>query len=101
MDVKFIYADYTYFSNYQGCLIYCDPPYHGTTQYGANKEFYYNKFWNWIREVSKNNIVLISEYSAPEDFKCIFEKTLTTILDKNSRKQDTEKLFLHKNIYNI
>jgi DNA adenine methylase len=95
MDVKFIHADYTYFNDYKNCLIYCDPPYQGTTQYGASKNFDYEKFWNWAREMSKNNIVLVSEYNAPNDFKCIFEKTLTTTLDKNSRKKDTEKLFIY------
>lgn len=101
MDVKFINEDYTYFTNYENCLIYCDPPYQGTTQYGSSKNFNYDKFWQWVREVSKNNVVLISEYNAPDDFKCVFEKTLTTTLDKNSRKQDTEKLFLHKDIYKL
>lgn len=96
IDVEFQCADYTYYSEVKNALIYCDIPYQGTTQYGNNKGFDYNKFWNWVREMSKNNIVLVSEYNAPNDFKCIYEKTLTTTLDKNSRKQDTEKLFIHK-----
>jgi DNA adenine methylase len=93
--IGFICADYTYFGDFEGCLIYCDPPYQGTTQYGSSKGFDYDKFWDWVREMSKKNIVLISEYNAPSDFKSIYEKTLTTTLDKNSRKQDTEKLFIH------
>ena len=44
--------------------------------------------------MSKNNIVLISEYNSPNDFKCIWKKQLTTTLDKNSRKKDVEKLFI-------
>lgn len=96
MDVTFIHADYTYFTNYKNCLIYCDPPYQGTTQYGTSKDFDYDRFWDWVREVSKQNTVLVSEYNAPDDFSVIYEKTLTTTLDKNSRKQDTEKLFIHK-----
>lgn len=101
MDVQFVHADYTYFTDYKDCLIYCDPPYQGTTQYGSSKGFDYDKFWEWVRLMSKSNLVLVSEYSAPEDFKCVFEKTLTTTLDKNSRKQNTEKLFLSKDTYNI
>ncbi|QSF43355.1 DNA adenine methylase [Paenibacillus tianjinensis] len=93
-DVQFLNVDYTYFSNYKNCLIYCDPPYQGTTQYGTSKDFDYNKFWNWVREMSKENVVLVSEYNAPEDFNIIYEKTLTTTLDKNSRKSDTEKLYI-------
>ena len=48
---------------------------------------------------SEANIVLCSEYYMPSDFVCIYEKTLTTTLDKNSRKIDTEKLFIHKKLY--
>ena len=47
--------------------------------------------------MSEDNIILISEYNAPDDFEVIFTKTLTTTLDKNSRKTDTEKLFVIKN----
>ena len=94
MDVEFINEDYTYFTDYKNCLIYCDPPYQGTTKYGSSKDFDYEKFWNWIRGMSKNNIVLVSEYNAPDDFINVYEKKVTTTLDKNSRKEDIEKLFM-------
>ena len=93
-DVKFQYVDYTYYSNIKNTLIYCDIPYQGTTQYGSNNSFDYDEFWEWARKLSDDNVVLISEYNAPEDFKCIYEKELTTTLDKNSRKKDIEKLFI-------
>ena len=96
-DVQFLCCDYSFYSDIKDALIYCDIPYQGTTQYGNNKGFDYDKFWNWVRKISENNIVLISEYNAPEDFKCIYEKTLTTTLNKNSRKQDTERLFIQNN----
>lgn len=99
-DVEFLNADYTKFSNSQNSLIYCDPPYQGTTKYG-NSDFHHERFWEWVRDTSKNNIVLISEYNAPEDFVCVFEKKLKTTLDKNSRKVDTEKLFIHESQVNI
>jgi DNA adenine methylase len=94
MDVEFLNRDYTYFTGYKNCLIYCDPPYKGTTQYGTSKYFDYDKFWSWVREMSRYNTVLVSEYNAPKDFNCIYEKTLTTTLDKNTRKKDVEKLFV-------
>ena len=96
MDVEFLYGDYTIHNDAKNCLIYCDIPYQDTTQYGTCKNFDYEKFWNWVRLMSKNNIVLVSEYKSPDDFKCIYEKQLTTTLDKNSRKKDTEKLFIIK-----
>ena len=80
-------------------LLYCDPPYEGTTKYKNIDNFDYDTYWNKIRDWSKDNIVLCSEYHAPFDFVCIYEKTLTTTLDKNSRKKDTEKLFIHEKSY--
>lgn len=46
------------------CLIYCDPPYKNTTKYTAVSNFNHYKFWNKVREWSKNNIVIVSEYTA-------------------------------------
>lgn len=94
IDVEFKHGDYKQYSNVINSLIYCDIPYQGTTQYGDNKNFDYDAFWCWVREMSKTNIVLVSEYNSPDDFKCIWKKQLTTTLDKNSRKKDIEKLFI-------
>lgn len=98
-DVEFKYDSYENLK-YKHCLIYCDPPYQGTTTYGTSKDFNYDTYWNKVREWSKNNIVICSEYNAPEDFICVYEKQLTTTMDKSSRKKDTEKLFIHKDLYN-
>lgn len=97
-DVEFLNADYTKFSNYEDSMIYCDPPYEGTTKYNTG-DFHHERFWEWVRDVSNKNIVLVSEYNAPSDFKCIYEKKLTTTLDKSSRKTDTEKLYIHESLY--
>jgi DNA adenine methylase len=75
----------------ENALIYCDPPYEGTTKY--KDEFDHEKFWEWVRAASKNNYVYVSEY-----FECIWSRELKTTLDKNSRKIDTEKLFIYKGI---
>jgi DNA adenine methylase len=98
-DVEFLNADYTHFSSHENSLIYCDPPYEGTTQYGTSKDFHYERFWDWVREMSIKNIVLVSEYNAPDDFVSVYEKQLTTTLDKNSRKKDVEQLFIHEDLF--
>lgn len=54
-----------------GNLIYIDPPYIGTTKYSIN--FDYDLFWDKVRELSINNDVYISEYTAPNDFKCVLQ----------------------------
>lgn len=79
-------------------LIYFDPPYANTTTYQGQK-FDTNEFWNYMREISKDNKVFISEQNAPDDFECIWEKPFTRTLDRNKNNQFkvTEKLFIYKN----
>jgi len=93
--IRFIHEDYRSYEP-NGCLIYCDPPYANSKQYANATKFNYDEFWNTMREWSKDNIVLISEQIAPDDFECIWEKELTTTLDKNSRSSAVEKLFVYK-----
>lgn len=61
-------------------LIYCDPPYEGTETYRATSfvsgfrgvdTFDYSIFWNWVRQYSANNTILVSSYNAPSDFICV------------------------------
>lgn len=80
------------------CLIYCDPPYAGTTSYKTNT-FDHDKFWDWCRKMSENNLVFISEYNAPDDFECIWSGEVKTNF-ASQRKEAThnavEKLFKYK-----
>ena len=78
-----------------GWLIYCDPPYAGTTAYGAFSGFDRDMFWSTMRSWSVNNTVIVSEYSAPEDFMCVIEIETKTDMrfSDGSKKQTTEKLF--------
>jgi len=79
----------------KGLLIYCDPPYQNTTGYKSTGEFEHNKFWDKIREWSKNNIVVVSEYKAPRDFKCIWKRKLhVSVNNVNGTTYNTEKLFI-------
>ena len=55
IDVKFVNADFKALE-IKNAVIYCDPPYQGTTKYSTGS-FNYDEFWNWCREISKNNIV--------------------------------------------
>jgi hypothetical protein len=50
--------------------------------------------------MSKNNIVLISEYNMPDEFECIWQKQVTTSVDNNRKANDDknnriEKLFIY------
>lgn len=101
-DIHFENKDYREV-NAQGCLIYCDPPYKGTVQYINNKgknRFNSETFWDWCREMSKKNIVLISEQEGPEDFDIILDIEITRCITSKRREQNkkNERLFIHKSL---
>ena len=77
-------------------IIYCDPPYEGTAKYkGNDTELDHVAFWQWCREKkAEGHTIFISEYNAPEDFRCVWEKEVNSSLTKNTgAKKATEKLF--------
>lgn len=79
----------------QGCVIYCVPPYEGTKKYGNAKDFDYLEFWETMRKWSRrNNIVLISELQAPDDFITIWEKEVDRSMKAKEHFRATEKLFM-------
>lgn len=94
-DVTFSCKPYSVI-DVRNTLIYCDPPYQDTTKYNLNY-FDYNRFWDWCRRLSKQNVVLISSYEAPDDFESIWEKRIHSNLtvDTNN-KYNTEHLFRSK-----
>ena len=79
-------------------IIYCDPPYKGTTKYKAVEEFDHDVFFEWCRGmVKQGHTVFISEYSAPVDFIPVWQKEITSSLGKNTgSKKGIEKLFVHE-----
>jgi DNA adenine methylase len=76
-------------------VIYCDPPYVNTKQYANATKFNYDEFWNTMRFWSQDNIVLVSEQSAPEDFKCIWEQEVSRSIKATDKSKSTEKLFIY------
>ncbi len=84
----------------KGYVIYCDIPYRGTTKY-VTDSFPYEEFYDWVKAASVNNTILVSEYSMPDEFTCIWQKETKTLLDSNKEKSDDknirmEKLFTYK-----
>lgn len=79
----------------QGAVIYLDPPYQNTKHYGyANQaKMDYDKFWNWVREISKNNYVFVSEQVAPDDFEVIWTQQVKRTAGKDNNFKAVEKLF--------
>lgn len=91
--VKFINGSYDEYSDFENCLIYCDPPYEGTTSYKTGA-FGHPKFWDWCRKMSEKNLVFVSEYKAPDDFECVWQKEIVSSLTQDTgSKKAVEKLF--------
>jgi len=93
--INLIHSDYRSLFIPKNSIIYCDIPYKNTTKY-KNNDFDYNVFWEWCRNMTKKgHKVFISEYNAPEDFKCIWQKEQVSSLTKNTgSKRAIEKLFI-------
>lgn len=98
IGVQFENKDYTELEIPSESIIYCDIPYEGTKQYSTSKEFNHSIFWNWCREKAKQgHTVFVSEYNAPEDFECVWQKEAKSSLSANGviggSKVSVEKLF--------
>ena len=78
----------------ENSIIYCDPPYAGTTKY-ATGGFDHVAFWKWCDEqVEAGHTVFVSEYTAPDHWECVWEKRVNNTLTKDTgSKQGVEKLF--------
>jgi DNA adenine methylase len=102
-NVKFMNKDYRDL-NPEGCFIYCDPPYRETKypiKYRRGIKDYdvfdSEEFWNIIRKWSKKNTVIVSETTAPSDFKEIWtsDQVRSASRSKNTPKTNAvEKLFI-------
>lgn len=84
-EIEFICRTFLeYSTDINNFVVYCDPPYRGTTKY-ATDDFDYDEFYSWCKQLAKHNIVLISEYWMPEGFECIWESKVKCTLDKASK----------------
>ncbi len=81
-----------------GTVVYCDPPYEGTTGYGAVGSFNSVQFWNTMREWSLSGAkVFVSEYTAPEDFVPVWRLKVQVSLAKDGNTDvGTEQLFTYR-----
>lgn len=99
-SITFEVKDYTTVdpAEVSGAVIYLDPPYQGTKFYGyANQpKMDYNFFWDWARDLSKNNYVFVSEQHAPEDFNVVWQQDTKRTTNKTNDFKATEKLSVWK-----
>lgn len=93
-NAEFICNDYCKVIIPPNSTVYCDPPYKATTGYSTGV-FDNEAFWEYMRIISKDNNVFISEENAPEDFVCVWQKPLRRQIDNQGKNVfvRTEKLF--------
>ena len=96
--IEFVNLDYKEVIIPNNSIVYCDIPYENTKQYSTSKGFNHSEFWDYARKLStEGHSVFISEYNAPSDFRCIWQKEAKSSLSANGQiggnKCSTEKLF--------
>ncbi len=80
-------------------LVYCDPPYAETLGYAAAGAFDSSTFWQTVRDwTTLGAIVFVSEYAAPDDMACVWEKprTMGMRTSEGEHRTVTEKLFTYR-----
>ena len=95
-DIIFGINDYRKLTNLKDYVVYCDPPYANVKQYANSKDFDHVEFWNVMRKWSQDNIVLISELEAPDDFKCIWQQEVSRSIKGQDNIRAVEKLFRYE-----
>lgn len=91
-DISWQTGDYLILKIPPNSTIYCDPPYTQTTKHNS---FSSVKFWKWCEAKTKEgHRVFVSEYTAPRNWNCIWERKITSNLAaKGYAKISCEKLF--------
>lgn len=102
--VKFLRpASYLTYDPGYGNTVYADPPYDGNAlgQSGTLfQSFNHVEFWNEMRAWSKNNLVFISEWKAPNDFRKIWSAESSISPGKGRRaKKYSDNLYVHIDTY--
>lgn len=96
-DTKFIHMQFQDIpkDKIKDYVIYCDIPYKGTTKY-KTEAFPYEEFYQWVKDMSIHNTVLISEYNMPKEFECIWSKEHKTLMDSNKSSGDDKNIRIEK-----
>lgn len=97
-DILFDCKPYQYYNpkDYRNCVFYLDPPYSNTTTYGIANNFDSSQFWDFARELSKQNYVFVSELTASEDFEIAWSKPVLRSIDAKNTTYKNECLFKWK-----
>ena len=94
--VRFTHARFGEITPPVGSVVYCDPPYAGTTAYSSMGDFDYQGFYRTLRLWAADRYIYLSEYGIPSDVnaKVIWEREKRNVLEKgDNQRVAIEKLF--------
>jgi DNA adenine methylase len=77
-------------------LVYCDPPYAGTTAYKGQDPWNADEFWSTVgRWADRGALVFVSEYDAPAGWVPVWEREVKVSLEKSTNSgQAVERLYM-------
>lgn len=90
--ISFVCCDYRNWSNMKNAVIYCDPPYKDTMQYSSGR-FDSVTFFKWCKTMAEDNVLIISEYEAPDGFEKIESFCLNATLGMGQVEKRIESIF--------
>lgn len=101
--VTFSAGRYTDLEIADGSVVYCDPPYQGTTDYGQYTVDNFGEFWRWaVKLVERNCKVFVSGYkhNRMTGWEIVWDKTVNTVFAAgrkaaSTRNQRVEVMFQH------
>lgn len=72
-NVQFECCSYDELEIPDGAVVYCDPPYANSDAIKYAVGFDHDRFWNWVRELSRRCVVVCSTFYPPEDFVTLYD----------------------------
>lgn len=94
-NIKFSDIDYRDIEILSGDVIYCDPPYVGTTGYRTG-EFNHSEFWQWAEVVAESNPIYVSEFTDRSNWKTVWTRDRDVKMDSTGPFLKKTELLLYK-----
>ena len=90
--IKITCGSYDDYMHLDGDIVYCDPPYEGTADYGNS--FDHSRFYNWV--ATRPYQVWFSSYQGIKDFRLVWAKQVRSSLGAGNSAVNFECLYTNR-----